>query len=371
MFYDCYIFKSIFIYINVYIFRMKHNGINYITDLKSIEYIVESSSKVENHISLKKVERIVLIGELYLNSIKMLKQDKIKIEYADPTKLDFSYDNGSVHIYSGEKGMPDISLNKSDAKSTIILMRSGYTKEVVSSLLDSIQELGILILNNKDSVAMSSDKYSTACFLAKSNLPQPKYVLATSADIDKEDHKKLDEKLKKLYGNLDDSHKYVCKILNGHGGKGVFCCRGKNIVSILQCLFKLKANSPILIQDFQEIKDGDIRVHVLTLNGKQKILSSIMRKKGKDFRTNLSLGCEMEDDYKLTSEQERLALNAAKASGLEWCGVDMLPLQNGKTIVVELNGAPGPSSPINDPNIEETNFKFFEKLVEAINELCK
>ena len=29
------------------------------------------------------------------------------------------------------------------------------------------------------------------------------------------------------------------------------------------------------------------------------------------------------------------------------------------------------SSPINDPNIEETNCKFFEKLVEAINELCK
>ena len=250
-------------------------------------------------------------------------------------------------------------------------MRSGYTKEVVSALLDFIQELGILILNNPEAVKMSSDKYATACFLSKSNLPQPKYVLATSDDIDKEDHKKIDEKLKQLYGGLDDEYKYVCKILNGHGGKGVFSCRGKNIVSILQCLFKLKSNCPILIQDFQEIKDGDIRVHVLTLNGKQKILSSIMRKKGKDFRTNLSLGCEMEDDYKMSPEQEKLALAAAKASGLEWCGVDMLPLQNGNTIIVELNGAPGPSSPINDPNIEEINYKFFEKLVEAINELCK
>lgn len=351
---------------------MKYKGINYITDLKSIEYVVESnSSKVENYTKLKKVERIVLIGELYLNSVKMLKKDKIKVEYADPTKLNFSYKDNIIHIYSGEKDLPNISLSKSDAKNTVILMRSGYTKEVVSALLDSIQELGILILNNPEAVKMSSDKYATACFLSKSNLPQPKYVLATSGDIDKEDHKKLDEKLKQLYGKIDDGYKYVCKILNGHGGKGVFCCRGKNIVSILQCLFKLKSNCPILIQDFQEIKDGDIRVHVLTLNGKQKILSSIMRKKGKDFRTNLSLGCEMEDDYKMSPEQERLALTAAKASGLEWCGVDMLPLQNGNTIIVELNGAPGPSSPINDPNIEETNYKFFEKLVEAINELCK
>lgn len=351
---------------------MKYKGINYITDLKSIEYVVESnSSKVENYTRLKKVERIVLISELYLNSVKMLKKNKIKVEYADPNKLNFSYKDNTIHIYSGEKDFPNISLSKSDAKNTVILMRSGYTKEVVSALLDFIQELGILILNNPEAVKMSSDKYATACFLSKSNLPQPKYVLATSDDIDKEDHKKIDEKLKQLYVGLDDEYKYVCKILNGHGGKGVFSCRGKNIVSILQCLFKLKSNCPILIQDFQEIKDGDIRVHVLTLNGKQKILSSIMRKKGKDFRTNLSLGCEMEDDYKMSPEQEKLALAAAKASGLEWCGVDMLPLQNGNTIIVELNGAPGPSSPINDPNIEEINYKFFEKLVEAINELCK
>lgn len=351
---------------------MKYKGINYITDLKSIEYVIESnSSKVENYTRLKKVERIVLISELYLNSVKMLKKNKIKVEYADPNKLNFSYKDNTIHIYSGEKDLPNISLSKSDAKNTVILMRSGYTKEVVSALLDFIQELGILILNNPEAVKMSSDKYATACFLSKSNLPQPKYVLATSDDIDKEDHKKIDEKLKQLYGGLDDEYKYVCKILNGHGGKGVFSCRGKNIVSILQCLFKLKSNCPILIQDFQEIKDGDIRVHVLTLNGKQKILSSIMRKKGKDFRTNLSLGCEMENDYKMSPEQEKLALAAAKASGLEWCGVDMLPLQNGNTIIVELNGAPGPSSPINDPNIEEINYKFFEKLVEAINELCK
>ena len=63
---------------------MKYNGTNYITELKSIEYIVEknSNSKVENNTQftkLKKVERIILIGELYLNSVKMLKRDKIKV----------------------------------------------------------------------------------------------------------------------------------------------------------------------------------------------------------------------------------------------------------------------------------------------------
>lgn len=343
----------------------------YVTNLDAMLSIVEGKNTQEHTTELKKVKRLVLIGELYLNSIKMLSRDNIKVEYADPTKLDFSTEEKNVTIYTREKSSETVKLTTNDRKDTIILMRSGYTNPVVANLLKAIQSLGILILNCPIAVALSSDKYATACFLDQNKFPQPKFVLSTSSDIDKEDHKKLDEKLKTLYGKLDDDFKYVCKILNGHGGKGVFCCRGKNIVSILQCLFKLKENCPILIQDFQEIKDGDIRVHVLTLNGKQKILSSIMRKKGKDFRTNLSLGCEMEDDYKLSPEQEKLALDVAKASGLEWCGVDMLPLQNGKTIIVELNGAPGPSSPINDPEIEETNCKFFEKLINAIEELCK
>lgn len=344
----------------------------YITDLSSILSITEDKNEKTKTTMLKKVRRIILIGELYLNSVKMLKRDGIKIEYADPTKLDFSFKEKSFTIYTREKDCSDIHINTTDYKDTIVLMRSGYTNPVVAAMLKGIQSFGILVLNCPYAVALSSDKYQTACFLEQFKFPQPKFVLATSGDIDKEDHKKLDEKLKTLYnGKLDDNYKYVCKILNGHGGKGVFCCRGKNIVSILQCLFKLKENTPILIQDFQEIKDGDIRVHVLSLNGKQKILSSIMRKKGKDFRTNLSLGCDMEDNYKLTPDQEKLALEVAHASGLEWCGVDMLPLQNGKTIIVELNGAPGPSSPINDPEIEETNCKFFEKLINAIDELCK
>lgn len=343
----------------------------YITEVEEIEKLIESKDEKVPHTKLKKVKRIVLIGELYLNSVKMLKRDNIKVEYADPTKLSFTSDSSKITIYTGEKDKSTVVLTPSDAKDTVILMRSGYTKEVVAALLKDIASFDILVLNSPSGVNLSSDKYATACLLQKNDLPQPKFVLATSSDIDKEDHKKLDEKLKTLYGKLDDDFKYVCKILNGHGGKGVFCCRGKNIVSILQCLFKLKENCPILIQDFQEIKDGDIRAHVLTLNGKQVILNSIMRKKGKDFRTNLSLGCDMEDDYKLTSEQEKLVKDAAMVSGLEWCGVDLLPLQNGKDIIIELNGAPGPSSPINDPDIEETNCKFFEKLINAIDDLCK
>ena len=138
----------------------------------------------------------------------------------------------------------------------------------------------------------------------------------------------------------------------------------------MQCAFKLKPDTKILVQEYIPIKDGDIRVNVLSLNGKQKIFNVTMRKKDtKDFRTNLSLGNTLVEDVKLTKEQEQLALNAAKASCLVWAGVDLLPSEK-KTYVLEINGSPGPMSDVNSNNATEVNYKFYKKLIETINELC-
>lgn len=341
----------------------------YITSLDKIQQIIESQESVK-YCKLKKVHNLVLIGEMYLNSIKLLKNEGIKTYYADPRKMDFKTANNKITLF-GEDGKV-IDLTSSSSTDTIILMRSGYSMPVVKAFLKEVEKLEILIINNAEPVEISSDKYLTAKMLESNGLLQPKFVLVTSDDVSKEDTSKLDKKLLTIYKKADDTNKFVCKILNGHGGKGVFKCRGKNITPILQALFKISPKTNILVQDLQDIKDGDIRVHVITINGKQEIVNSILRHKGKhDFRTNLSLGNSMEDDYKLTKEQEKLALDAAKISGLTWCGVDILPLQNGDNMIVELNGAPGPSSPIDDPEIEETNHKFFAKTIETIDKLCK
>lgn len=341
----------------------------YITSLDKIHQIIESQESVK-HCKLKKVHNLVLIGEMYLNSIKLLKNEGIKTYYADPRKMDFKTTNTKITLF-GEDGKV-IDLTSSSSTDTIILMRSGYSMPVVKAFLKEVEKLEILTINNAEPVEISSDKYLTAKMLESNGLPQPKFVLVTSDDVSKEDTSKLDKKLLTIYNKADDNNKFVCKILNGHGGKGVFKCRGKNITPILQALFKISPKTNILVQDLQDIKDGDIRVHVITINGKQEIVNSILRHKGlHDFRTNLSLGNSMEDDYKLTKEQEKLALDTAKISGLTWCGVDILPLQNGSNMIVELNGAPGPSSPIDDPEIEETNHKFFAKTIETIDKLCK
>ena len=144
---------------------------------------------------------------------------------------------------------------------------------------------------NASIVKISNDKFNTAELLEKYDIPQPKFCLINSNDCTKEDHSKLESKIKKLYSKVNDDTKFVCKILHGHGGKGVFLCKMSNIVSICQCIFKLDNSIKLLVQEYKQIKDGDIRVNVVSLNGKQKIFDVSMRcHHANDFRTNLSLG---------------------------------------------------------------------------------
>lgn len=343
----------------------------YITSINQLANEVRVLEEAENqNIKLKKIERVILIGELFSKSIQSFKNEGYKIEYADPTKLEYKIEpkSGNIHINSEGK---NIVLSSKDSSNTVILMRSGYSDRNICFLLNQIENLGITVLNSADPVIVSSDKFSTAELLSQNGIPQPKYVLVKHEDCNKEDHDSLVKKLKTLYNKVDDDTKFVCKILNGHGGKGVFLCRFSNIVSILQCIFALDKERKILVQDFHKVKDGDIRVNVVTINGKQEIFDISMREKhSSDFRTNLSLGNTINNDVKLTKEQEEICLKAAKASGLIWAGVDLFPTKEGKNLVIEINGAPGPMSNIDDEENEKINHDFYTKLFETINKLC-
>ena len=113
-------------------------------------------------------------------------------------------------------------------------------------------------------------------------------------------------------------------------------------------------------------------MNVVTLNGKQEIFNVCMRqKKSKDFRTNLSLGNTIKEDIKLSKEQERIAKDAAKASGLIWAGVDLMPTISGENFVIEINGAAGPMSSIDDEEAIKTNYNFYKELIDCINSICK
>ena len=347
---------------------------HYIKDLeelqKSLQHknIVNESAEMQipeefEETKLQHLDRIILIGEMRYKSL--IEQD-ITLDYADPTKLQYEMSEGNIHVWDGEY---EFDVTAKDAENTLVFIRSGYKNPIVSFLLEEIRALGITLLNNPEPVNISNNKYLTALMLSKYNIPQPKYCLVSKTDIHKGDHSELDKKLKTIYSKVEEDSKFVCKILGGHGGQGVFLCTGDNITSVLQTFFAIKDDVQILVQEYEKIKEGDIRAHVLTLNGKQELINVSMRKKGsKDFRTNLSLGNSLED-YELNDEQKKIVFAAAKASGLTWCGVDLLPLENGKNVILELNGAPGPPTEIETDDLEKENEKFYKDFIDLVNKL--
>lgn len=355
----------------------KKYGVNYHKVISNIyNNIMENNNK--NNKTEKSETNIKHIIWIYTTSpsealVKLCKDKNIKLDYINVDDCQYEVkDNDNIIIKSNNKTI-SINKNNKDNKSILVICRKGYNDDNINVLLNLFTDYNLTVINKPESVEICSNKYKTAKLLSENDIPQPNYILVTSNDIHKTDNKEFESKLKTIYNKLDDELIYICKILSGHGGAGVFKCRGKNILSILQCLYKLSSNTEILIQEYKET-DGDIRVNILTLGNNQKILNVTKRNKiDGDFRSNLSLGGKPED-YELTSEQKELVLKVAKLSGLTCAGIDLLVYKKDNksnkiyTDIIEINAVPGTMCE-HSSNKEAKNthdYKFWENLIDNI-----
>lgn len=266
---------------------------------------------------------------------------------------------------------------------TVCIVRLGaQDSEQCMQCVKEIQEWGIFTINPIGAAKVASNKYETSVLLEKYGIPQPKFALLTAADIEKGEES-LINKLDIIYKGTkerfksednkgkeeNENQKYVVKILDGHGGTGVFMLDGKSILAVLQAIFAIDPERELLLQKKEEA-DGDIRVHVLSFNNEQKIIAAMKRVKlAGDFRSNVSLGAAA-DKVELTKEQEEIALKVAKISRMPWCAVDIMPLKKGSNpetgdnVVLEYNASPG-----TDGISEVMGENFVEILLNNINEM--
>lgn len=236
---------------------------------------------------------------------------------------------------------------------TIVITRLGVQEsEECMELVKELQDWGFFVINPIQSAKKASNKYTSAVLMERYNVPQPKFCLVAKSDLNK-GQESLNKKLKNIYSDIgkdedkDKKNEYVVKILDGHGGTGVFMTNGSGILAILQAMFAVDEELELLVQKKEEADGGDIRVHVLTMRTEQKILAAMKRQKiGGDFRSNVSLGATAVP-VELTPEQEEIALKVAKISGMPWCAVDIMPLvedsnpELGNNAVLEYNASPG------------------------------
>ena len=92
-----------------------------------------------------------------------------------------------------------------------------------------------------------------------------------------------------------------------------------------------------MTQEFiKESAGTDIRAFVV---GNQVVASMKRDSLDDDFRSNLHQG-GAGTPIKLTHEEKKIALKAAKAMGLHICGVDLMRSERGP-LVLEVNASPG------------------------------
>lgn len=264
--------------------------------------------------------------------------------------VDSKEDESEITIKDDKEEFVITEQNNTD---TLVFARLGVQEEYdCEHIVKLLQDRGFLVLNPVQYSAIACNKYETAVLLQKGGIPQPNFTLMTKDIL--YDEKLFNASMKDVFKDWDfkdkdknEDKEMVIKILDGHGGTGVFLTNGKKFYAILQTIFAINSETQLIIQRKEEADGGDIRVHVLTLNDKQVILAAMKRVKlGGDFRSNVSLGASAEK-VKLTPEQEQIALKTAKLSKMPWCAVDIMPLVKGSNkelgdnVVLEINASPG------------------------------
>lgn len=301
---------------------------------------------------------IMFTNERDENKNKTLKKFQEAIKNTDVVLTPFIAEEINYKAYENKIVFSDdenkMTITDQSNVDTIIITRLGaQDSNACVELLKELQQWGFFILNPIDAAITASNKYETSILLERYDIPQPKFALLMKKDIEN-GMESLAKKLKLIYDDFSDgqndkdqSRQFVVKILDGHGGTGVFMESGKTILATLQAMFAVKDDLELLLQRKEEADGGDIRVHVLTMRTKQYIIASMKRKKlGKDFRSNISLGAQAEK-VTLTKEQQKISMDVAKISGMPWCAVDIMPLMHnsnkelGDNAVLEYNASPG------------------------------
>ena len=235
-----------------------------------------------------------------------------------------SYDNG-YKIFNA-----DDEVGFAIDNDTVAIVRGSVRlKKSYLDLLSQLEKIGVCMVNSRETVEISADKYRTYLKLQDYGLTQPKTVLIPNADT-----------LQQSLESLDSKFPIIMKTLEGSKGVGVlFIESERQIESLVQLLYSQNEDVDLLIQEYIKT-DGDIRV--IVLGG--KVIASMKRDVVEgDFRSNVSQGAKVKE-YELTDLELEQCLLAAKAIDGSWVAVDFIPSKNPKTeppYILEVNHSPG------------------------------
>jgi ribosomal protein S6--L-glutamate ligase len=228
--------------------------------------------------------------------------------------MDISSSNPTVR-YMGR------TLDEFDA----VIPRIGVSKTFYgAAVVRQFEMMGTFVTSHAQAITNSRDKLRSMQMLARDGVDMPVTGFAHST--------------KDIAGLLEQvgGTPVVIKLLEGTQGIGVILAENRKAAeAVIEAFMLLDAN--ILVQEFIEEADAtDIRCFVVG----DRVVAA-MKRVGEpgEYRSNLHRGGTAEAVI-LTPDMERVALDAARAVGLNIAGVDLLPSKRGP-LVMEVNSSPG------------------------------
>jgi ribosomal protein S6--L-glutamate ligase len=193
-----------------------------------------------------------------------------------------------------------------------------------AAVVRQFEMMGTFCVNESVAISRSRDKLRSLQLLSRKDIGLPRTGFANKPDD-------IPDLIKNVGGAP-----LVIKLLEGTQGIGVVLAdTNKSAEALIEAFMGLKAN--ILVQEFiGEAGGADIRCFVIG----SKVVAA-MRRQGAEgeFRSNLHRGGSAVV-VRLSKEERATAVNAARAMGLNVCGVDILQSKHGP-VVLEVNSSPG------------------------------
>lgn len=229
-----------------------------------------------------------------------------------------------------EKGKPVVyykgeALPKFDA--VIPRIAQSYTR-YGTAVVRQFEMQGSFTTASSIAINRSRDKLRSYQILARQDVGIPKTVFAReTANL---------EEVVDLVGGAP----VIIKVARGTHGNGVVLAETKKAAKAVMQAFYVEGVNFIVQEFVAESAGTDIRA--LIVGG--RVVASVQRQSlDDDFRSNTHQG-GVGKAVKLTSEEEKTAVRAAKAMGLPICGVDMMRSKDGPK-VLEVNSSASLKTP--------------------------
>lgn len=239
-----------------------------------------------------------------------------KIEVIDPLKCDIIIETEKPTIF-----YKDRYLDYVDA----VIPRIGSSVTFYGcAVVRQFEMMNVFTTVTSDAILRSRDKLKSLQRLSMAGIGMPKTVFTNYS----RDAREVIEHV--------GGAPVIIKLLEGTQGLGVVLAETKSAAeSVLEAFNGLQAR--VIVQEFiKEAKGADLRA--LIVDGQ---VVGAMKRQGKEgeFRSNLHRGGTA-NIIKLSHEELKVAMNAAKALKLPVCGVDMLQSARGP-LLLEINSTPG------------------------------